>query len=139
MASKRQNWIFVDSSLFKALADDQDEFHDRALDFMSRLEAMESILITSNYILAETFTLLRKRLGKIAVDKFRKDISKSYNIFKIIRVTVSDEAKAWDWFLFDWSDLSFIDCVSFAMMKRFGLTKVATFDNHFKRAGFEIV
>ena len=49
---------------------------------------------------------------------------------------VDDDAGAWEWFEMDWSKLSFTDCVSFAVMKRLGLTDVATFDEHFTRAKF---
>jgi len=53
-------------------------------------------------------------------------------------VTAADEAKAWDWFGLDWSDLSFTDCVSFAVMKRLGIGRAAAFDRHFARAGFKM-
>jgi len=57
---------------------------------------------------------------------------------RIRRVTAADEAKAWDWFGLDWSDLSFTDCVSFAVMKRLGIGRAAAFDRHFARAGFKM-
>lgn len=50
---------------------------------------------------------------------------------------MTDEARAWNWFLKDWSDFSFTDCVSFALMERLGFKRVATFDRHFSKAGFK--
>ena len=73
-----------------------------------------------------------------AVKKIRTDLLET-KLIKITRVSVDDEARAWEWFVKDWNDLSFTDCVSFAVMKRLGLEKVLSFDNHFSRAGFEIV
>ena len=35
-------------------------------------------------------------------------------------------------------DLSFTDCVSFAVMKRLGIGRAAAFDRHFSRAGFKM-
>jgi len=129
--------VFVDTSMFKALVDEKDDFYKQAIQIWQRLKTQKTQLVTSNYMLDETFTLLRNRRGRIVVDKFRKSFLK-VNEIKIIRVTIADEAGAWEWFLLDWSDLSFTDCVSFAMMKRLGIARVATFDQHFQRAGFEI-
>lgn len=132
----RSDTVFVDTSMFYALVNEKDEFHSQAIDIWGGLQKEGVTLVTSNYILDETFTLIRKRLGRMVVDEFRKNLAGEYPI-KIMRVTVSDEAKAWDYFLLDWSDLSFTDCVSFALVNRLEITRVATFDSHFQRAGFE--
>lgn len=135
---KSMRKVFVDTSMFKALVDPQDEFHQTALTIWKKLEAKNVTLITSNYILDETFTLIRKRLGVSTVDEFRRYLTESSTVVKIVRVTLTDEAAAWDWFLKDWSELSFTDCISFAVMKRLGIKNVATFDGHFARAGMEV-
>lgn len=123
--------------MFKALVDKHDEFHQKAVILWEKIKKGKLDIITSNYILDETFTLIRKRRGKIIVDNFRRSLASDF-IVKIFRVTVADEAAAWDWFLNDWSNLSFTDCVSFALMKRLELIRVATFDAHFSRAGFQV-
>ncbi len=123
--------------MFKALVDEKDEFHQKAVFLWVKFKKEKVQFVTSNYILDETFTLIRKRRGRIIVDNFRKSLAGDFDV-KIFRVITDDEAAAWDWFLNDWSNLSFTDCVSFALMKRLRLIRVATFDEHFKRAGFEI-
>lgn len=133
------NLCFVDTSFFKAIIDPKDDFYQEGKEILNKLQREKITLVTSNYVLDESFTLIRKRCGQGMVDKFRKDLSKSAMVVTIIRVTVSDEAGAWNWFLLDWSDLSFTDCVSFAVMKRLEITRVAAFDQDFTRAGFEIV
>ncbi|MBI2036541.1 PIN domain-containing protein [Candidatus Microgenomates bacterium] len=133
-----QKQVFVDSSMFFALVDEKDQFHQKAIQIWQTLKKQRAQLITSNYMLDETFTLFRSRRGIKVVDDFRKSLTDVYEI-KIIRVTVADEAGAWEWFLKDWSKLSFTDCVSFALMKRLELKWVSTFDEHFRRAGFTIV
>ncbi len=130
--------VFVDTSFFKALMDPQDEFYIQALKILEKLKEEEVFLITSNYILDESFTLLRVRRNLALASQLKEYIIKSTSAIKIARVTVTDEANAWKWFVRDWSDLSFTDCVSFALMKRLELTRVATFDQDFTRAGFEI-
>ncbi len=136
MASKTS--VFLDTSFFKAAIDPKDDFYTQAKGILNKLQKDKVNLITSNYVLDESFTLIRKRCGKEMVDEFRKDLSKSALVTTIIRVTIADEANAWEWFLLDWSNLSFTDCTSFALMKRLEITRVATFDKHFERAGFEI-
>ncbi len=135
----KTSYVFVDTSFFKAILDIRDEFHTSAGKILKRLqEEEETLLITSNYMLDESFTLLRKRCGLESCIQLRDDLIRSSKAIKLVRVTVADEAGAWEWFLKDWSDLSFTDCVSFTMMKRLELTRVATFDQDFTRAGFEI-
>lgn len=130
--------VFLDTSFFKAAIDPKDDFYIKAKGILNKLQKEKVNLVTSNYVLDESFTLIRKRCGREMVDKFRKYLSKSALVATIIRVTVADEAKAWDWFLKDWKDLSFTDCVSFALMDRFNIKRTATFDQHFTKAGFQI-
>lgn len=130
--------IFVDTSFFKGLADERDDFYKGALKIWSRLGEGDSQLLTSNFILDETFTLIRLRRKVEGAAGFRVLLSESFTDLEIVRVTAEDEAAVWEWFLKDWSDLSFTDCTSFAIMKRLGISRVATFDKHFARAGFRI-
>ncbi|MGB9706740.1 MAG: type II toxin-antitoxin system VapC family toxin [Microgenomates group bacterium] len=133
------NLVFIDTSGFKAVVDKNDEFHWKAAKIWRKLKEEKAILVTSNYILDETFTLLRARCGIKAVLKFRKILAKSSRVLKVVRVTLADEAGAWKWFVKNWSGLSFTDCVSLALMKRLGIKKVVSFDRHFSRAGMEAV
>lgn len=136
MVKKYTDAIFIDTSFFKALFDPEDSFHPEAKKIWQKVNEEKLPMVTSNYILDESFTLLRKRCGCALVRKFRNDLAVTRNI-SIIRVILSDEAGGWKWFLKNWSNLSFTDCVSFAVMERLGLKRVATFDNHFFRAGFK--
>lgn len=131
--------IFVDTSFFKGLADDQDNFYKVALKIWSRLGNGDFQLLTSNFVLDETFTLIRPRRKVEGAVGFRDLLIESFTDLEIARVTVEDEAAAWEWFIRDWSDLSFTDCTSFAIMKRLGISRAATFDKHFALAGFKIV
>lgn len=131
--------LFVDTSFFKAYCDIKDDFHPRALQIFQELKEAKVQLITSNYILDETFTVIRSKCGLEIVKQFKKILEQFEADLKIMRVLVTDEVNAWDFFLSNWSGLSFTDCVSFALMKRLELKQVATFDEHFQRAGFTIV
>lgn len=130
---------FVDTSFFKAFIDERDEFHGHSLKIFQKLKQLNIQLITSNYILDETFTVVRSKCGLEKVKQFKSVLEQFEEDFRIIRVLAADETDAWNFFLNDWSKLSFTDCVSFAMMKRLKLTKVVAFDNHFQKAGFQAV
>ncbi len=130
--------IFLDTSFFKALLDSKDDFHNKAKIQWGLFRQQDVDLVTTNYIVDESFTLIRIRCGLSVAQKLRGILYEGAEYIKMIRVTVDDDAGAWAWFEKDWSKLSFTDCVSFAVMKRLGLTDAATFDKHFKRAGFTV-
>jgi len=130
--------VFLDSSFFKGLIDPKDDFYQLAGKIWQKLREKSESLVTSNFIVDETLTLLRSRCNLDTAIKFRNMLAENSQIVKIMRVTVDDEAKAWQWFVKNWSRLSFTDCVSFAVMKRLGLRRASAFDEHFKRAGFKL-
>ena len=131
--------IFLDTAYFKALIDKKDEFHKQAVKKWKSIAQKDVKLITTNFVLDETFTLVKVKCGLNAVIEFRNRLAAGLKRMKIIRTLLIDEEKAWDWFLKDWSNLSFTDCVSFAVMERLELKRVATFDRHYSKAGFTIV
>ena len=129
--------FFVDTSFFKALIDEKDDFHLQALKILETLQKKEANFITSNFILDESFTLIRIKCGLKLALEFRKYLEESSMVVKIVRVTVADEANAWKWFIKNWRRLSFTDCVSFALMERLNLEWAAAFDEDFEKAGFK--
>jgi predicted nucleic acid-binding protein len=131
--------IFLDSSFFKAVIDPDDDFYLQARNIWKSLIENNNPLVTTNYILDETYTLVRAKCDLNKALELRDVLSREQLNMSIVRVTVDDDAVAWDWFIKEWSKLSFTDCVSFAVMKRLGIKDVATFDNHFAKAGFRIV
>lgn len=131
--------IFVDTSFFKAFLDPKDDFHLQAIAIWKSLREQKAMLLTTNFILDESFTLIRIRCTLPVAIKLRYLLSRYASAVTIERVTASDEAHVWEWFEKNWSKLSFTDCVSFVVMKRLGLQEAATFDEHFSRAGFTMV
>jgi uncharacterized protein len=130
--------IFLDSSFFKAVIDKQDDFYTIARNAWYSLIENNYQLITTNYILDETYTLIRVKCDLKKALELRDVLGNEQLNLTIIRVTIDDDGSAWDWFNKDWSKLSFTDCVSFAVMKRLEIHEVATFDKHFEKAGFKI-
>lgn len=130
--------IFVDTSAFKAIVDDKDDFYFDSERIFEEIIESGCGLVTSNYIIDECATLVKVKSGLVKALFFREFLSKCVPTIDIHRVLIKDELEAWKWFKKDWSKLSFTDCVSFAMMKRLGIKKVFGFDKHFERAGFEL-
>ena len=131
--------VFVDTSWLKALLDEKDEFHKKALKVLSKIKEASYSLITTNYILDESFTLVRVRCGVERALQLRDKLAEMVEVLKIVRITSSDDVDAWEWFVKDWTGLSFTDCTSFVVMERLGIENVASFDKHFSRAGFKII
>ena len=93
----------------------------------------------SNYIVDETLTLIRMRLGMGAAEKWWSLVSQSRRS-RTEWVTPDRMEKAIRWF-FKWQDqsFSFTDCTSFVIMTELGIEKALTADRHFITAGFEIL
>lgn len=135
-----KQWIFVDTSAFKAVFDRGDDFHQKALHFWETARKERKIWITSNFILDETYTLIRVRMGKKAWLGFYQDLLESGAMIRIFRITVGDEKEALRYFEnLPGKDLSFTDCTSFALMRRLDLKEVFAFDEHFPKAGFNLL
>lgn len=130
--------IFVDTSAWIAVGDVRDGNHKEALSFHSTLvRGAEGRLLTSDYVLDETFTLLRKRAGLDVARKFAAGLEASSSVQRIW-VTPGHYRAALELFL-DQGDRSwsFTDCTSFAIMRELGVRRSFTFDKDFREAGFE--
>jgi len=99
---------------------------------------METRLLTSSFVLDETFTLLARRTScSFAAD--RAEAIYASQALTILRPDAADEATALGLFrkLAD-QKVSFTDCISFALMRRHRVKRAFTFDRHFNLAGFDI-
>lgn len=130
--------LFVDTSWFKAFSDPRDDFHQKASEQFAIIQKNGIELVTTNFMLDESYTLIRNRVSYQSVMEFRQLLKSLSSVLELVRILPEDESNAWKWFVEKWSKLSFTDCTSFAVMKRLGLTDVATFDQHFAKAGFKI-
>lgn len=125
--------IFVDTSAWYALADRADSNHDHAKELFNRLCENDDELVTHNYIIVESVALIQHRLGFDVAEKFLVDIPS----FRVLWVdyTLHDDAVR----LFKETGkrkISFVDCVSFTLMRKRAITHAFTFDADFKTFGF---
>jgi len=86
--------ILVDSCAWYAIFDENDKYHESASNFY---EHNLSPFVTTNFIIDETLTLLKKRLGhrhavEVGKDLWNQELSSIITITTEIRVSVSPTA-----------------------------------------------
>ena len=129
--------IFIDTSAFYALLDRDDVNHQKAKGAWPSVFSGTNTLVTSNYVLVETFALLQHRLGIEGVRGFQEEILPLVNIefvtSDIHRLGISALLSA------SRRNLSLVDCVSFEVMRALGIRTVFAFDPHFTEQGFSAI
>jgi hypothetical protein len=131
--------IFVDTSWWKAMVDANDDFYTKAVRQLRWMDIQKPKLVTSNYILDESFSLIRFKCGLDKARELKERLVELEEYLRIVRVTEADDRNAWEWFDKPWKKLSFTDCASFALLRRLEIVRVATFDSHFAKAGFGVL
>jgi len=128
--------VFVDTSAFLAIKNARDARHEEAMTLKERVLRAGRPLVTSDYVLDESYTMIRRRAGHRIAVEFGQELRAS----QVVRVEfLSPEVIEQAWVLFkrfEDKDFSFTDCTSFALMQKLRLREVLAFDGHFSQAGF---
>ena len=127
--------IFLDTSAIYALADQADPRHELAkARFGALLEGGEGIL-THNYVLGESMALTQSRLGLAATLKLAADC----RAFAIEwRDQATHEEAVRQLARHGRRPVSFVDQVSFLVMRRRGVRTALAFDPDFEAEGFRL-
>jgi predicted nucleic acid-binding protein len=126
--------IFVDSSHWIAELLPRDSRHRQAMDVARAVASRR--LLTSNVVLAETWTYLRRRAGHALAVRWLDGVISETSV-RIERIDHNLEDEAWAWLrLHDERPYSFVDATSFALMRRMRITDALAFDGDFAAAGF---
>jgi predicted nucleic acid-binding protein len=129
--------IFVDTSVFLAVLAEDDSNNEIAARTLATLVENGAQLITTNYILVESYALIQRRMGMNAVQDFQDKILPSLNL---VWINTEEHERAMDIFLSEnRRNLSFVDCSSFDTIQRLVIDKVFTFDGHFTEQGFAVI
>jgi len=129
--------VFVDTSALIALLVADDRMHDAARDAFERLAERQQRLVTSSYVLVETYALVQRRIGIDAVSAVRESIAP---LLDVVWVDAPLHDAALEAFVrADRRKLSLVDCVSFEIMSQRGIRDVFAYDKHFEEQGFEPV
>ena len=124
--------IFVDSGAWFSTVVKDDQDHARAVRWMS---ANREPLLTSNYVVDETLTLLRSRRQPEAALDLGRGFFRGY-VAQIHHLTPDELLAAWMVFeRFSDKEWSFTDCTSKVLMERLGIRQAFAFDRHFRQFG----
>jgi uncharacterized protein len=125
--------IFLDTSAVYAMADQADPNHASALEKFNRVLAAEEGVCLHNYILVESAALLQARLGLSVALRFLQE-SKLFQIEWVdhhLHEKAVGELKR-----IGRRGISFVDCLSFLVMRERGIKRALAFDPDFTVQGF---
>lgn len=132
--------IFVDTGAWVALEDVKDSHHETALQFKRELLRERTRLITTSYVLDESYTLLLLDVGYLKTVRFKHAIDEMIRLKLVVAFHVTPDIEVEAWKVFERfnqdKQWSFTDCTSKVMMERLGLVEVFTFDHHFDQMNF---
>lgn len=121
--------ILVDTGAWYAIADASDRHHKDAARFYTE-HAGQIPFVTTYLIVAETWTLLHAHLGRPAALSFWEALRDTR--IPILTTEPMDLEVAWHIAqAFADQAFSFVDCTTFALMERLGITEAFAFDAHF--------
>lgn len=124
--------IFVDTSAWFAHAIPDDEHHEEALGWVRQNRLL---LVTTDYIIDETLTLLRARAQTLRATQLG-ELLFSGNLAQMHYLSQDDIQHAWQVFRqYTDKEWSFTDCTSRVVMEELGITDAFFFDQHFRQFG----
>lgn len=126
--------VYVDTSALYAVLDTGDRNHAAAAPVWLNLLERRVELVASNYVVVETCAILHRRLGAGAMRRLVADVLPALAVYWVDEA-VHGEAMAAA-LGSSRSGPSLVDCVSFTLMRRLGLTDAFAFDAHFTDQGF---
>lgn len=131
--------LFVDTAGWMACGDANDPDHARACKSRDDWLRGGGVLVSSDFVLDETLTLIRIRLGIDAAERWWQQVQGSHRlVWEWVDATRVDKAQTW---FLRWrdKDFSFTDCTSFVIMQERRIRQALTTDRHFALAGFDVV
>ena len=128
--------LFVDTAGWIACADTGDLAHERAIAWRNSWLQEGAVLVSTDYIVDETLTLLRVRYGLGIAGTWWHYVDSSPRLrWEHISPERAEKARAM-FFRYTDKEFSLTDCTSFVVMRELGLRDALTTDHHFAQAGF---
>jgi predicted nucleic acid-binding protein len=131
------NAVFADTSGLLALVNAKDENHARAERAFASLRAREAAIISTSYVLVETYALLGRRFGLDVVRSFRAHFAPLVDVLWVddalhnagLDLLIERRKRP----------LSLVDAVSFIAMRQGNVSEAFAFAPHFEQEGFSLV
>jgi uncharacterized protein len=128
--------VFLDAAYLIALANAGDEFHSNALEISLELNACRIRIVTTHAILLEVGSALARTKFRSAAIRLVESLQKTVLVETL---PLTEDLFTAGWAIFrdrpdkEWS---WVDCISFVVMKSRGIQQALTTDTHFEQAGF---
>ena len=125
----------VDTSALFALVDEDDAYHAAAKEWLGVAGRDTAVILsTHSYVVTESLALVRARLGaeatRLLIDAFLPALSVLYVDRQLHESALALHRAAAD------RSVSFVDWVSFEMMRHSDIRRAFAFDDDFSREGF---
>jgi uncharacterized protein len=125
---------FVDSSALIAIIDRNELHHHQAARSWLQLLAQHPLLLTTNYVLLETASILQRRIGLGALETLTQQL---VPVLETVWISPEVHAAGVQAALATGRrQLSVVDCISFAVMRSHAIRHAFAFDKHFAEQGF---
>lgn len=135
--------LFVDTWGWIALGNPRDRGHRAASRQLAVVRQGHGIVVTTDYVLDETITLLFLRQPFPKAAAFFTGILEAAALGTVTIETISPERFAKAWILRkkyrDKPTISFTDFASFVVMQELNVAHVLTDDHHFEQAGLDFI
>lgn len=131
--------IFVDTGAWVGLADRSDDLHAPAKTAYGCLLQPGNRLVTTNLVIAESYTLIRRRVGHQAAMRFLQSLQTSPRLEKVFSDPALEREAEVILRRYTDQDFSYTDAVSFAVMQEKSIAEVFGFDGHFRTTGFVLL
>jgi predicted nucleic acid-binding protein len=126
--------VFLDTVGLLALLNHSDQWRADAVTAFESLQSSHRGFVSTELVFYEAGNALARTSLRAALDNLRLELREQG---RIEAVTNADCEEAWQVYRSRRpGDAGIVDCVSFAVMRRLGLTEAFTNDQHFAAAGF---
>lgn len=134
---------FVDTSGWLAIKNSRDRKHEAAARILTDLRTRRDLLVTSDYVLDETYTGLLYDIGYDAAVQFKHEADGlvAAGILKVVLITADLQTEAWQVFeRFNRDKLwSFTDCTSYVVIHKEDIESCFAFDADFTQMGLNVL
>lgn len=132
--------IFIDTDAFIAFVKKNDSNHKKVKQIFHALQDKTVTFYTSNYIFAESVTIISQRIGKDIALQFIETLRAKDAIFSTIWVTKEIEEKAIEIFRKQSSkNISLVDCSNIAIIEINNFNGIFSFDRSYKTNKIHLV
>ncbi len=132
--------MFADTSAWIMLINKSEADHQAAVEIYGKMS--KATFVTSNLVIGETYTWLRKKVSYDKALEFLNAIDQKNELGQIQIIysePVLEEQAVQLLEKYRDHDFSYADAVSFSIMRNMGVKQAFAYDRHFLTAGFDIV